>query len=147
MATEKQKLAASIALKKPGAPLGEIMREAGYSEATSNLPQALTESNGWKELMEEYLPDKLLASKHKALLNKMDKEGEIDTNAVGKALDMAYKLKGKNAPEKTIHLNIDVVSDDDLILAQHLLEQRRNKTSSIESHGTTPELMGGEAQN
>ena len=146
MATEKQKLAAELVSEKTGRPLGEIMREVGYAEITSLNPESLTTSKGWKELMDEYLPDKLLASKHQALLNKLDKEGEIDANAVGKALDMAYKLKGKNAPEKTIHLNIDVVSDDDLLIAEQLLEQRRNKTSSIESDGTVPELVGGEAQ-
>lgn len=42
----------------------------------------------------ERLPDDLLEEKHLALLNKIDKEGGIDVQAVSKGLDMAYKVKG-----------------------------------------------------
>lgn len=83
------------------------MVEAGYSEASAKNPKNLTDSKGWKELMEEYLPDSLLAQKHKELLtvNKKttivhDDEStevreELDSNAIKAGLDMAYKLKGK----------------------------------------------------
>lgn len=53
------------------------------------------------------LPDELLATKHLALLNKIDKEGEIDVQAVSKGLDLAYKVKGTYAPEKSIALNVN----------------------------------------
>lgn len=52
------------------------------------------------------LPDHLLAEKHLALLNKTDNEGNIDTPAVARGLDMAYKIKGSYAPDKLINLNI-----------------------------------------
>ena len=40
------------------------------------------------------IPDELLEQKHLELINKVDKEGELDVQAVSKGLDMAYKLKG-----------------------------------------------------
>ena len=94
---------------------GKALRKAGYSKTSSEKPKEILESKGWQELMEEYLPDNLLAEKHKELLNKKEvilrnnnktKEievvptGEIDQQAVGKALDLAYKLKGKYAAKK-----------------------------------------------
>lgn len=51
------------------------------------------------------IPNELLAEKHLALLNKGDDKG-IDIQAVSKGLDMAYKLKGSYAPEKSVNLNI-----------------------------------------
>ena len=48
--------------------MGEVMREAGYSDNTSRTPQNLTETKGWNELMEEHFPDDMLAEVHKGLL-------------------------------------------------------------------------------
>lgn len=48
----------------------------------------------------DMIPDELLKEKHLALLNKIDKEGEIDVQAVKAGLDMGYKIKGTYAPEK-----------------------------------------------
>lgn len=146
MATEKQKLVAKLITENHG-NISKSMRQAGYSDVTASTPKNLTESKGWKELMEQHLPDDVLAEKHRQLLDKVDEKGEIDTNAVSKALDMAYKLKGKNAPERSVHLNIDVVSDEELELAKQLLEQRRSKTISKQSDGVISEPVGGEVQN
>ena len=59
--------------------------------------------------LQEMLPDDLLADRHLALLNKKEivkgLEGEyvdIDTLAVSKGLDMAYKIKGSYSPEKSV---------------------------------------------
>lgn len=69
------------------------------------------------------IPDSLLVEKHLALLKKEEvitknnmttgeidviPTGEIDANAVRAGLDMAYKLKGAYAPEKSVALNIDI---------------------------------------
>ncbi len=48
--------------------MGEGLRKAGYSEETSKAPQRVTETKGWQQLMEEYLPDTLLADVHLGLL-------------------------------------------------------------------------------
>ena len=112
MATLKQKKAVQKVAEN-GGNVSKGMIAAGYSPATAKTPQKLTESKGWLELMERYLPDETLAEKHLELLNKrevvktfVDGEAEYefidqpDTAAVSKALDMAYKLKGSYAPEK-----------------------------------------------
>lgn len=81
--------------------------------------------------IEDALPEELLAERHLELLNKRDTyrwyedvkdiDGKnvidvipheidlgVEVQAVTKGLDMAYKLKGKYAPEKTITLNVEV---------------------------------------
>lgn len=148
MATENQKIVFNrVAEKiKKGGKGGKIsiskeIRESGvYSEKIAKNPQKLTQSKGWQELQEQFLPDKLLTKKHKDLLNhkqldyfvfpkKMEDEeieehlnsfkikvvairwsdkGKMafyqsdDPNAIKAGLDMAYKLKGKYAPEKHV---------------------------------------------
>lgn len=81
--------------------VGEAMIEVGYGVGTSKNPQVLTKSKIWQEVLEEYLPDDLLAKKHLELLNKLDEKGEVDVAATAKALDMAYKLKQKYIPAQT----------------------------------------------
>lgn len=100
MPTMKQKKAFEKILEKPRA-IGTVMREVGYSENTIVDPKNLTESKGWKELMEIHLPDDRLAKKHSQLLE--DEKSEIQV----KTLDMAYKLKGSYAPEKTVNVNLE----------------------------------------
>lgn len=98
MPTLKQKKAFKETLENGGV-VSRAMLEAGYSEAMAKNPQKLTESDGWQELMDTYLPDSLLAKKHKELLNKRTL-GSIDVQAVKSGLDMAYRLKGKYAEQK-----------------------------------------------
>lgn len=52
------------------------------------------------DYIESKLSDEMLAEKHLMLLNKIDKEGEIDVQAVKAGLDMAYKIKGKYKSEE-----------------------------------------------
>ncbi|KKK95757.1 hypothetical protein LCGC14_2669610, partial [marine sediment metagenome] len=123
----------------------KTMREVGYSENTINTPKNLTNSKGFKELMEKNLPNELLTKKHKALLNSKRIEhlvfpvktedkaivkllnsvnctvrkiqhGETakhvwfwsqNDRALKDGLDMAYKLKGKYAPTKSIQLKVE----------------------------------------
>ena len=115
MATIKQRKTAEDLLENVGKPIGKAMLDNGYSKSTSENPDHLTKSKGWNELMDKYLSDDFLAEKHKELLNKKEVKtkfdhetgefeaiptGELDVQAVSKGLDMAYKLKGKYAPEK-----------------------------------------------
>ncbi len=98
-----------------GSTISSAMRKAGYSVESSKRTNKVTETDGWKELMEKHLPDKLLAKKHLELLNKketirtwdkeehktiIEKTDEIDSNSVVKGLDMAYKLKGRYVKEE-----------------------------------------------
>lgn len=112
----RQKKLAKAIVENRGKPIGKLIKEAGYSEAYSTNPNQLMKTKSWQQLMEEYLPDDLIAEKHQALLNKKEqiivrngKESEvivtdeIDANAVKAGVDMAYKIKGRYAPEKIEH--------------------------------------------
>ena len=104
MATIKAKRAAKIKLENPSKPMGQVMLEAGYAKSVSTKPKHLTDSKGWNEIMEDYLPDKHLLSKHKEFLDtprlvrkwvkgEIEYENEETSPEAVKALDMAYKLK------------------------------------------------------
>ena len=105
MATIKQKRAAKIKLEDPTKSMGQVMLEAGYAPNSTIAPaQNLTESKGWNELMEHYLPDDHLGEKHREFLDsprivRTYKKGELLSESeetspeAVKALDMAYKLK------------------------------------------------------
>lgn len=80
--------------------------------------------------LEEYFPNAMLAQRHIMLLNKNDPEtGEPDTQATSKALDMAYKLKGSYAAEKTtvMNVNVDVKPTDENMEAIRLEFENRIK--------------------
>lgn len=87
MATEMQKRAVGVLVEK-GGTVSDAMREVGYSENTIHTPSKLTESNGYIELMEIYLPDNKLL---KAL------EEDIDGKPRNRKaeLELAFKLKGR----------------------------------------------------
>jgi hypothetical protein len=104
-----------------GGNLRKAMTEVGYSPNTAHTPSKLTKSKGWLELMEKYLPDKHLSERHREFLDaprliRSYKKGDLvseteetDPSAV-RALDMAYKLKGRYSAEsegnKTLIINI-----------------------------------------
>ncbi len=138
-----QKRAVEEVLK--GSTITEAMSKAGYAPSTASTTGKLTNSDGWKELMELYLPDDLIAKKHKELLEATDKDGIPEYNAIRAGVDMGYKLKGKYAPDKVVTVNLEMtVSEEDLSLAEQLIEHRRSKTSSTPSDGAQAEPMGGE---
>jgi len=106
MATYKQKEAFKKVVK--GSSLTKAMKDVGYADSTSKRTNKLTNTLGWKELLEKYIPDKDLAVVHKQGLKatklftsqtEPDKV-EPDFSTRHKYLDTAYKLKGKYAPEK-----------------------------------------------
>lgn len=124
--TAMQKRAFQEFLVDDGRTQGEKLVKAGYTEKTAKAPTKVTESLGFKQLFDQYLPDKDLAKKHQELMNKKEVHvstnkfgevnitptGEIDTQAVKAALDMAYKIKGNykedNDQKKTeITVNIE----------------------------------------
>jgi len=108
MGTIKQKKAAEEIAKsmkgKESKTAGEILEKVGYSEAIAKNPKMVLESEGFLEEFEKLIPNSKLTLKHNQLLE--DEKSEIQI----KALDMAYKVKGNYAPEKSIsaNLNLDV---------------------------------------
>lgn len=107
MATTKQRRAAKKLLENPGVGISRIMREVGYSPATAQNPSDLTESKGWKELMEQYLPDATLARVHMEGLSATRMSTSLtapdielpDFPTRHKYLETGYKLKGKLTPK------------------------------------------------
>lgn len=81
----------------------------------------------------ERIPDDLLEEKHLALLNKTEKvyvggeilHEDIDVQAVSKGLEMAYKLKGSYAPEKSqsVNIHINTLDPKTIELAQKYEEE------------------------
>ncbi len=85
----------------------EIESKDAENVARSIASENLTKPNIVKAIADR-LPDELLEEKHLALLNKMEmidvespegrkmkvESDQIDSNAVAKGLDMAYKIKG-----------------------------------------------------
>lgn len=111
-----------------GGNISRAMIDAGYSENTAKTPQKLTESTGWQELMETYLPDKELAQKHKQFLNSEKEEIGI------KALDLGYKLKGSYAPDKSMNINLNVKTidptDPEVLKAMEIIQNKMENEST-----------------
>lgn len=52
-----------------GKNLGKAMRDAGIPVATAKNPGKIFKSRAWNDIMEEFIPDDVLAVAHKKLLN------------------------------------------------------------------------------
>lgn len=121
MATFKQERAIQL-MAVNGRNATKAMLEAGYSPQTAVTPHKLTKSVGFNELLEKYLPERHLLSKHRGFLDskrviKTYQRGDLkevteetDPNAV-RALDMAYKLKGKYKNGETTNVLVINVSN------------------------------------
>lgn len=125
MATLKQQAVAKDLLENVGKPIGQAMRDAGYSEATAKNPDHMTKTKGWAELMEEAFPDDLLTKVHTEGLGAMKQlsvRGGKDANAASddfievedyairhKYLETAYKIKGKMVDKAQIDGTLEVI--------------------------------------
>lgn len=101
--TNKQKALAKKILENPSISMAKAMKEVGYSENTAIAPQNVTESKGWQELMDKYLPDPDILEAHKAGLKatkifsshtEPDKEVPDHPTRL-KAVELAYRVKKK----------------------------------------------------
>lgn len=92
MPTERQKRAVELIVEN-GGNVSRAMREAGYTAETAKTPSKLTDSIGYQELMEAYLPDDMLL---RALSDDIEKKAANRKPE----LELAFKLKGRMT-EKT----------------------------------------------
>lgn len=111
MATLKQNALAKKIIENPRLTMGQAMREVGYSDATASHPTDVTNSIGWKQLMDKYLPDDELLKVHeeglrankvisaKIIGNANEQTDDFievpDHPTRAKYLDLAYKVKNK----------------------------------------------------
>jgi hypothetical protein len=102
MATLKQKLALKK-ITEEHRPVSRAMLEVGYTPHTASKPSNLTDSKGWKELVETYLPDDKLLEVHNKALNATkivtshtEPDYAIDDVPTQlRAVELGYKVKGK----------------------------------------------------
>ena len=116
------------AMEEFGGKIAPAVRKHGLSKSYSEKG-VFQKSQSWNELLEEKLPDELLATRHQELLNKREvvnvfdhESGEYknivlnqpETHAVKAGLEMAYKLKGRYAsegsPEETPRIDVKIIS-------------------------------------
>lgn len=105
MPTLRQKKASKLV--ENGRTMGEVMVEAGYSPITATHPTKLTESKGWQQLMDKYLPDDEILAVHKRALHATKIHGSLtepdkevlDIPTQLKAVELGYKIKHKVGPE------------------------------------------------
>lgn len=119
MPTLRQKRASKLV--ENGRTLGEVMKEAGYSSITATHPSKLTNSKGWQELMDKYLPDEEILAVHKKALHatkiygsltEPDREVE-DIPTQLKAVDLTYKVKRRYA-DVNINQQLNIGGDMNL---------------------------------
>ncbi len=115
-------------------------RIVAKSIGAENLTK-LAIQNQIKSIVDQ-IPEELVVRKHLALLEKEEvitknnnttgeieviPTGQIDAQAVSKGLDMFYKLKGSYAPEKSVSLNLNTVTQETRQQIQTLAEEIINK--------------------
>lgn len=108
MTTLKQKKATTLIMESHGKlPVSRAMLEAGYDPTTAKNPKNLTESKGWKELLEKHLPDNRLLEVHNEALDAVkivSSHTEPDYTVPDvptrlRAVELGYKVKGKLQPD------------------------------------------------
>lgn len=107
-----------------GMSKSEAIMETDYRTALAESPKAVLATDAWKLVMEKYMPDEDLAERHRALLYKNEPNGQPDTQAVGKALELAYKIKGKLVDK------VDVTSNGKALPATIVFNFKKNEEES-----------------
>lgn len=142
MSTYKQKLAASK-LVEFGGNIGKAMIAAGYSPKTAKTPQKLTNSRGFKSIVDMISPEEV-AKKHRELLMSK-KIVRVDTGrgytylvrpnykVAIKALDLYYKVMGYYHVKKSSYETdpYENKSDDELL---DILDKIRKNREECRSH-------------
>ncbi len=98
--------------------ISKAMEAVGYPASMQDRPAKVTDTKSWQALLQEHLPEDLLARRHEELLNKREgtyvtygrgKNRKVefidkgpDTSAVTRGLEMAYKLRGSFVAEPTL---------------------------------------------
>lgn len=135
--------------------IGSLAVKENYNVANDETARVMASQNLTKpnvqKAIADMLPDDLLAERHLELLNKREvykmigNRGMIidqpDTQAVSKGLEMAYKIKGTYAPEKSVQVNVNVEPSDKIsaLAKQLLVLQWENEEGNKDDSRTTAE--------
>jgi len=100
--TLKQKAVFKSVVVDGGNNISQGMRDANYAKSIVNKTTKVTNSAGWKILMEKHLSDQKLANVHgeglnatKSFIEKGKRKKEPDYQTRHKYLETAYKITGK----------------------------------------------------
>jgi hypothetical protein len=77
---------------RKGMTMGEAMKSVGYSDSYSESPTQLKDTDAWKELVSQELPDEKLVKTLNYLLDHKEWRAKVP------GLDMSFKIKRKYAP-------------------------------------------------
>lgn len=111
----KARNVAKILAENHGMAMGEAMIRAGYSPITALKPSNLTNSKGWQELMDEYLPEENVAQVHRALLNSHNIDhmvfplGPKDETEIEQFI---AREKEKTEKAGKVYVEVDYLSDE-----------------------------------
>lgn len=102
MPTLKQRAAIEKVMENHG-NVSRAMLEVGYDPTTAKNPKNLTDSKGWHELLEKYIPDIDLLEVHKnglqaTKIHTSHTEPDVvvpDFPTQAKFLELGYKVKNK----------------------------------------------------
>lgn len=141
--------------------MGPIMREVGYADTCADHPKlALTGTEAWQDLMEEYLPDLKLMQVH---AEGLDATRTISASVVVKSNDPTVKNKQANArdvdfidvPDYAVRHRYmetgyrlkgrlkDVVIDNSKQIIQiELTDETNTKPSTIKNIPGHPQIQG-----
>lgn len=112
MPTIKQKKVFEKVVK--GSNISTAMRQVGYSEETAKRTNKITNSDGWKELLDKHIPDRKLAKvldegldAGKRIFKNNNESGEIEDMGIEadyavrhKYLETGLKLKNRFPKEQ-----------------------------------------------
>jgi hypothetical protein len=158
MATIKQKLAFREVVLN-GSTLTKAMKKAGYADTTATTTGKLTNTKGWRELMQQFIPDEELVQKHKEQLNSsklvklyfdIDDEDEVIEDVCKKlGVELLYVKVNKTKDGKTANVKAPDFFFRDLALdkgykvkGRYSTEEGGNKTLIINITGETASRYG-----
>lgn len=135
MATERQKLAFNIRTKKiiekKPVVMGDVMKEAGYSDRMSEHPGVLVASDGWAKLLAKYADEPIMDAIYKDALDKKDKRNATENRKI------FLKVKGR-------FVDKIAVSKIDESLSRYTYDKRESDTedNTVESPQEPEENTG-----
>jgi len=143
-------------MENHGIGIGKKMIEEGYTKASAKNPKNVTESKSWEMLMDEYIPESLIAETHKeafkanrtisVVSGKQATGGTTDFVDVPdwqtrmKATELGYKIRGKLVEKfegqiKNIDSELNKLETDYDKLTREIKEQTVEDDTPLQDKG------------
>lgn len=120
-----------------GGNIEKAVRESGYSAAYARSGK-ITKTKAWQEYVDEFFSDEEILKVHKELIEAtkpiINKDGLVvdyidDYSVQIRALDMAYKIKGKYKPTQIAITNpYENLTDEELTREIERIEKEMRKS-------------------